>query len=441
MTLREHSRCDPGLGCQSWGSRGRWGSRVSLPGCVALIAAALLPAAVRLPAQQDPLAALDERLGSGELQLEFEREHGRGYLDAVLQALDIPASSQVLVFSKTSAQFRLIHPGSPRAVYFNDDVYVGWVRGGPILELSAADPQGAGVFYTLDQDPTKPPRLAADRGQCLQCHESARTQSIPGHLVRSVFPTADGQPLFSAGTTNVDQTTPMEQRWGGWYVSGSMGGAHRGNSIFASMENVQAYERAPAALDVDFTSRFSVDHYLSPHSDPVALLLLTHQVQMHNVIARAGVEARRALAYQREMTEQFGEASTSLLDSVKRRIERPAEEIVRHLLFREEAELPGAIEPASSFAEEFQQRGPFDRQGRSLRQLDLEKRMLRYPCSYLVYSDAFKALPEPTLAYVFRRLDEILSGDDKSKYFSHLSDFDRTAIAQILRETDVLPKP
>ena len=396
--------------------------------------------ALGLAAQQDPLARFDRRLASGELQLDFERENGRGYLDSVLEALDIPASSQVLVFSKTSAQFRLIHPGSPRAVYFNDDVYVGWVHGGPILELSAADPEGAGVFYTLAQDPSKPPRLTADRGQCLQCHESARTQSVPGHLVRSVFPTADGQPLFSAGTTNVDQTTPMEERWGGWYVSGSMGGAHRGNSLFGSMEAVEAYEKAPAALEIDFSRRFAVDRYLSPHSDPVALLLLTHQVQMHNAIARAGVEARRALAYKREMTEQFGEASRSLLESVARRIERPAEEIVRQLLFVGEAALPGKIEPASSFAEEFQRRGPFDSQGRSLRQLDLETRMLRYPCSYLIYSEAFGALPEPTREYVFQRLREILSDKDNSKEFSHLSASDRAAIHEILVETDVLPK-
>ena len=397
--------------------------------------------ALTLVAQSDPLARFDQRLASGDLRLEFEREDGHGYLRSVLEALEIPTSSQVLVFSKTSAQFRLIHPGSPRAVYFNDDVYVGWVHGGPILELSAADPEGAGVFYTLSQDPSTPPRLTADRGQCLQCHESARTQSIPGHLVRSVFPTADGQPLFSAGTTNVEQTTPMVERWGGWYVSGSMGGAHRGNSLFDSMEAVEAYEKAPAALEIDFSRRFAVDRYLSPHSDPVALLLLTHQVQMHNVIARAGVEARRALAYQAEMTQQFGEASESLLESVARRIERPAEEVVRHLLFVGEAELPGKVAPVSSFAEEFQSRGPFDGEGRSLRELELETRMLRYRCSYLIYSEAFQALPERTRSYVFRRLAEILSGEDKSNEFSHLGDSERIAIREILAATELLPKP
>jgi hypothetical protein len=397
--------------------------------------------AALLAAQQDPLARLDGRLASGELRLEFERENGRGFLDSVLRALDISPASQILVFSKTSAQFRLIHPGNPRAVYFNDDVYIGWVPGGPILELSAADPAGAGVFYTLAQDPGKPPRLTPDRGQCLQCHESARTQSIPGHLVRSVFPAADGQPLFAAGTTNVDQTTPMGERWGGWYVSGSMGGPHRGNSIFGSMDAVEAYEQAPAALEIDLGSRFGVERYLSPYSDPVALLLLTHQVQMHNAIARAGMEARRALAYRREMTEQFGEASEALLESVTRRIERPAEQLVRHLLFSGELQLPGPVQPASSLAKAFARRGPFDAQGRSLRQLDLQTRLLRYPCSYLVYSEAFRALPEPTREYVFRRLGEILTGEDNSKEFSHLMPEDRTAILEILVATQVLPAP
>ncbi len=388
--------------------------------------------------QQDPLARVDRQQASGEVHLEFE-PNGRGWLESVLAALDIPASSQSLVFSKTSAQFRLIHPGNPRALYFNDDMYVGFVPGGPILELSAADPSGAGVFYSLEQDPDKPPRLIRDRGQCLQCHESSRTLGVPGHLVRSVYPGPDGQPLFSAGTTNVEQTTPLVERWGGWYVSGSMGGPHRGNTLFPTMEAVEAYERAPAALDIDFNQRFNTARYLSPHSDPVALLLLTHQVQMHNAIARAGSEARRALAYQKEMSEQFGEASQTLLESVTRRIERPAEEVVRHLLFSGETPLGGKVEPASDFAQEFQRRGPFDSQGRSLRQLDLETRLLRYPCSYLIGSAAFGALPEPTRLYIFGRLAEVLSGADQSEAFGHLSRDDRTAIREILVETGAVP--
>jgi hypothetical protein len=395
-------------------------------------------AAAALSAQQDPLADFDRRLASGEVRLEFDA-NGRGWLDSVLRALDIPASSQTLVFSKTSAQFRLIHPGNPRALYFNDDHYVGFVPGGPILELSAADPNGAGVFYSLEQDPDKPPRLTRDNGQCLQCHESERTLGIPGHLIRSVFPAPDGQPLFAAGTTNVDQTTPMVERWGGWYVSGSVEGPNRGNSLFPTMEAVEAFEKAPAALKIDFSRRFAVDRYLSPYSDPVALLVLTHQVQIHNAMARAGSEARRALAYQREMTEQFGEASETLLASVKRRIERPAEDVVRQLLFSGEAPLGGKVQPASSFAEEFQRGGPRDSQGRSLRQLDLETRLMRYPCSYLIDSEAFHSLPEPTRQYVFRRLDEILSGRDQSPPFAHLSAADRTAIREILVDSKAVP--
>jgi hypothetical protein len=394
--------------------------------------------AATLAGQGDPLARFDAKLASGAAELQFERD-GKGWLASVLEALDIPVSSQTLVFSKTSAQFRLIHPANPRAIYFNDDVYVGWVRGGPILELSAADPEGAGVFYTLDQDTGTSPRLVRDSGQCLQCHESSRTQGIPGHLIRSVYPSPDGQPLFSAGTTNVDQATPMAERWGGWYVSGAVEGPHRGNALFASMQAVDAYESAPAGLEIDLAARFDPSAYLSPHSDPVALLVLTHQVQMHNAIARAGAEARRALAYQREMTEQFGEASETLLESVKRRIERPAEDVVRHLLFAGEAPLAGRVEPVSGFAEEFQGRGPFDRQGRSLRQLDLERRLLRYPCSYLIYSESFRALPEQTRDYVFRRLGEILSGRDASPDFASLSAADRTALREILVETAAVP--
>jgi len=91
---------------------------------------------------------LNDRLGSGAARLVFD--HSLGYLRSVLDLLQVPISSQTLVFSKTSLQQRHISPRNPRAIYFNDEVYVGFVRGGDVLELSVADPQLGTVFYTLD---------------------------------------------------------------------------------------------------------------------------------------------------------------------------------------------------------------------------------------------------------------------------------------------------
>src|SRR5436190_7713983 len=187
----------------------------------------------------DPVARLQKRMQSGEVKLERDTKHG--YLESLLKALNIPVSSQTLVFSKTSFQRDRISPTMPRALYFNDDTYIGWVQGGEVIELATTDPHLGTVFYTLDQHGGKihqqgegaepaAPRFVRQSASCLQCHGSTMTRDIPGLLVRSVFPDRDGQPVLSAGTFLTTQESPMSQRWGGWYVTGVLDGQrHMGN--------------------------------------------------------------------------------------------------------------------------------------------------------------------------------------------------------------------
>jgi hypothetical protein len=357
---------------------------------------------------------MEQRLRSGELRLAFQQEGGRGYLDAALDALGIPVSSQTLVFSKTSAQFRLISPTNPRALYFNDDVYVGWVPGGPFLEVSAATAEGQAVFYTLPQDPDAAPSFRLDaQGSCLQCHDSARTDGVQGHMLRSVYPDPEGMPFFSQGTVDVRPSTPLAERWGGWYVTGKTGGVvHRGNAVIAAEDRTAQLDEGPGVDVTDLAGRFNVERYLTPHSDVVAHLVLTHQVRMHNAIAFAAREARKALDYRDATQERFGELSEASLASIKRRIERPADKVVSELLFLDEAPLGGLVTGTSGFAEEFAAVGPRDEQGRSLRELNLNARLLKYRCSWLIYSDAFDGMPEETKDYVYRRLGELLVGEE-----------------------------
>ena len=379
---------------------------------------------VAQPAQLDPVQRLQQRIDRGEVELRFD-DDGKGWLRSLLEAFDIPVSSQTLVFSKTSAQFRLIRPESPRAIYFNDDVYVGWVRGGPILEISAAAPGGAGVFYSLDQEPSTRPRFVADNGTCLQCHESSRTLGVPGHVTRSVHPAPDGQPVLRLGSIDVDTRTALDQRFGGWYVTGKSLSPHWGNRWLPSFDSDEPL--TPAAEPVDLQTHFAVNDYLAPTSDVVAQLLLAHQTDVHNRIARAGVEADRAIQYRQDMARLFGELSEETAASVKRRIEGPAEELVRGLLLVGEAPLPEPIEGDPAFRAAFEARSP-------LHQLDLDRRLLRYPLSYLVLSEAFDALPAETLAYVGRRLAEVLAENRTEAAFAHLTAEDRTAVVEILRE-------
>ncbi len=378
-------------------------------------------------AASDPVAQLDARLARGEATLAF---HPRwGYLPSLLDELSVPRSSQLLVFSKTSAQFRLISPRAPRAIYFNDDTYVGWVPGGRFLEISTAVPRGTAAFYTLAQEPTKSPRLILDNGACLQCHESRRTLGVPGHLTRSVYPAPDGLPYFNHGTVDVDHTTPISARWGGWFVTGRIPMRHRGNAVGPD-GGFSRYEAGLLAQSpYDF---FDPDAYLTPHSDVVAHLVLAHQTRVHNAIARAGDGARTALAYREEMIRLFGTPSESLLASVKRRIERPSEELVRDLLLADEAPLTGPVESESGFAAEFQKRDGTRVGIRSLRELDLNSRLFRYPLSFLIQSTAYRELPDRVQRYVERRIAEVADGRDQSGAFPNLKPSDREALQQLL---------
>lgn len=376
------------------------------------------------------VARLEEKLRSGEVQLVAD-ERG-SYLRSLLEALDIPISSQTLVFSKTSLQQNRIAPDMPRAVYFNDDCYVAWVQGG-LIELGVMDEHLGGVFYTL-RDGSRTPSLQRDRGGCIACHASGRTQQVPGFFIRSVFPDEDGRPR-GFGTVS-DHRSPFEQRWGGWYVTGSHGQMrHLGNELATDPDDDEKIDLERGANLVSLDHKFSTRRYLSPHSDLVALMVMEHQSQMHNYITVAHYETVQATTSDQVMNEALGRPADYRTDSTQRRIAKAGDQLVEYLLYCDEAPLHAEISGTSTFTEEFAARGPFDSQGRSLRQFDLRTRMFRYPCSYLIYSPAFDSLPEPMAQYVRTRLLAVLRGEDSSERFKHLSTADRQAILEILAET------
>jgi len=389
----------------------------------------------------DPIATLQREIDAGDVQLKFDPGQS-GYLKSVLEALGVDRSSQTLVFSKTSFQLRRISPQTPRAIYFNDDVYIGSVQQGDVLELSAADPQLGAVFYTLAQKEAETPRFIRDQGNCLSCHASSRTRGVPGHLVRSVYPAASGMPQFSAGTFVTNQESPLQERWGGWYVTGTHGGQrHMGNVVAAEEDQPEDLDRESGANLTQLDGHFDTSRYLSGHSDIVALMVLSHQADMHNLITAASYTARQAMYQNESMNRILERPEGYLSESTERRIDNAAARLVDYMLFVNEAELTDAVRGTSGFAEQFAERGPTDRQDRSLRQFDLETRLFKYPCSYLVYSDAFRALPEPMKQSVYQRLYDVLTGDyDEDERYAHLTPADRQAIKEILLDTiDELP--
>lgn len=407
----------------------------------------------------DPVAKLQKRLDARNARLDADPRNG--YLASLLRQLNVPVSSQTLVFSKTSFQRDRIGPANPRAMYFDDNTYVGWVPGGDVIELASTDPHLGTVFYTLEQPgagdedapPQSAPRLVRQTHGCLQCHGSTMTRDVPGLLLRSVYPDGTGQPVLSAGTFMTTQQSPWPERWGGWYVTGDHGRQrHMGNVTVKNEAAGAASGGAPAPLapaallDVeaganvsDLSRKFDASDYLSPRSDIVALMVFAHQAQMHNLLTRANYLTRLALRDEAAMNESLGRPAREHSQTTLNRIKDAGEPVVRYMLFADEAPL-GKVQGSGDFDRDFESRGPRDRAGRSLRELDLKRRLFKYPCSYLIYSEQFDALPQPVKDYVCRRLWDVLNGagsddDPDGGDFSHLSGNTGQAVIQILRQT------
>jgi hypothetical protein len=387
-----------------------------------------------LASGRNAVTRLRAGLAAGTARLEFQPEHG--YLRSLLRALSVPESSQVLVFSKTSFQRERISPRTPRAIYFNDDVMIGFCLRGRVMEISAADDLIGTAFYTLEQSLLEKPVLQRQTESCLLCHSSSANQGFPGHLVRSLYVDGQGNPLLSSGSFRTDHTSPLAERWGGWYVTGSSGRQkHMGNLICRGPKRPEELNNRDGINLLDLKGRFQTSSYLTPHSDIVALMVLEHQTGMLNRLARAGMETRMALHYQREINKALGQPPDEPSESARSRIRGVAEEVVQYMLLRDEARLTDRIKGTSSFATDFPARGPRDSKGRSLRDLDLKTRLFRYPCSYLIYSRAFESLPGTVKDFVYRCLWEVLSGHEAPKDAFQLAVADRNAILEILRET------
>ena len=369
------------------------------------------------------VADVNRRLQDGSLRFTFDSSSG--FLRSALEALQIPIDSQMLVFSRTSLQGKRIGEQNPRALFFNDRVALGWVRGGDLLEVAAHDETAGVVFYTLEQ---KADAAGAPQFQrafiCLGCHMAGNTLGVPGLLM---FSTTRAEPnQFSGIPRHIDHSDPITRRFGGWFVTGSTG------SVRSMGNEVAALDARPSHELASVEGLFDAAGYPALSSDVVAQMVLTHQAGMTNLLTRAAWEARAAdpsLHAPFTSTPEQQASISAVMTGV-------ASEVVDYLLFVDEARLTERVRGASGFTERFSTSGPRDRKGRSLYELDLSRRLMKYPCSYLIYAPAFDALPPLAKAPIYKRLWEVLSGEEKDpRYRSALSLTDRQAIVEILRET------
>ena len=369
----------------------------------------------------DPVARLEKRLESGQAKLEYSADFG--YLPSLLKNLNLNIDSQVLVFSKTSFQQPKIAPWSPRALYFNDNVAVGSVQHGDVFELAALDPKQGVTFYSLDVKRIAKPEFDR-RTDCLQCHQGVTTLGIPGIMVTSVFPSGDGTPAFRGAALETDHRTAFADRWGGWFVTGTMGSErHMGNAVAHDQAHPRELERENTQNLTSLGHRFDASNYLAGTSDIVALMTLEHQTRMTNLMIRSAWDARVALAKGKLSNED-----NAMIDG-------DVDTLVTYMLFADEAKIYEPITGVSTFTKTFPERGPRDRQGRTVREFDLKTRMFKYPLSYMIYSETFDAMPDVVRTRVYRRLYDVLTDKDQSKTFERLSEADRRAIFEILLDT------
>jgi len=366
------------------------------------------PAIKYLTADTDTVVdRLNAKLQNGSAKLVFDEK--TGYLKSVLELLNIPVESQVMVYTQTSLQAQHIRKNNPRAIYFNDSVSVGYIRGAALIEIVAQDPKMGSVFYLVHQTPAAQANFGRESSQCLRCHLSWDTLGVPGMSVLTTFPRQSVDDYANGGF--VDHYRPIEERWGGWYVTGKkVPTRHMGNYPLIVANAITT----PPPKFESLAGQFDLDGYLTPYSDIVALMVLEHQAHFANLVTRANYETR------------LGEES---------RIAEAAKALAEYMLFIDEAKLPEPIESSSGFTEKFISMGRKDSKGRSLRELDLKTHLQKYPLSYMIYSPAFQQMADAPKQLVMRQIERVLSGEITGEKYAAFTPDVRTAIKEILRDT------
>lgn len=380
-------------------------------------------------AATDAVARLAEDWQSGKRKLTGATDLER--VKEVLAELKVPEASQILVFSKTSKQNGLIHPGNPRALFFSLDHYCGYVPGG-LMEIALQDPVLGQVFYLIQLGHAdKAPHAERDTNDCLSCHGTGRTENVPGVFVRSVFPDENGHPLLSFGSGVITHETPIEERWGGYYVTGSIGLPHLGNRTYADGRKATA-ERSDWP---DVKDKIDTRLYPTVTSDVIALMVLEHQCHAHNLLNAATLNYKRAHFLSKSI-DPTGDPDQG---SAGRVADQAAQRIVEWFLFKGETTLgEDGAEGSEAFQQQFAAQIPRTKSGDSLADFQLNTRLFKNRCSYMIYSQAFRSMPASIQQRVRDRLKKILDATDTRDDFPDMKLSERRRTAAILRETGAL---
>ena len=366
---------------------------------------------------REPKDRFTRLMKSLESDPRLDRSSEKAFLTSLLKILEIPVSSQMLVFSTTSLQLRFISPSNPRAVYFNDEIYLGYIPGGR-LEIIGVDPELGAIFYIFDIPKTPGPIQFERSDRCMNCHAGEETSYVPGLVLKSVIPGPGGGSLEGFRINQFGHQVPLSERFGGWHVTGAPNFTnHLGNLTGRYSAGVLQKFPNPFGAKVD-TNRYPV-----PTSDILAHLLLEHQIGFVNRAVEAGYRVRTAQFLGSENSPAF-----------ERLVDKQADILLKYLLCADEAALPeGGIEPNHAFVKDFQASAKSASNGASLRTLNLKTRLLENRCSYMIHSAAFEGLPDPLKTKIFQALKAAL--DNTVPQFAYLSIPEKTSIRKILKET------
>jgi len=341
----------------------------------------------------------------------LDRSSEKAFVVSLLKALDISPATQTLVFSTTSLQLSRISPRNPRALYFNEDVYVGWVPGGQ-LEVAGIDPAIGGVYYIFDI-PRGPAPIRVERSaRCFNCHAEFEIGRIPGLLLKSVVPGPGGGSLESFRNDTTGHAIPFKDRFGGWHLTGQHGLPQHWGNLTGTL-SAKGLTKSPNPPG----RQFRLDRYPVGSSDILAHMLQEHQVGFVNRAIKATYDTRG-----------------STPENVRNVINKHADTLVKYLLFADEAALPKeGMTGDAELAKFFLARARKTPAGASLRELDLKSRMFKHRCSYMIHSAAFVGLLPALKTEVLKRLHAALIGDDP--HGKHLPIAEKQAIHQILTAT------
>jgi len=390
-------------------------------------------------ARDNPVAALADKLASGELQLEWRTP--RGYFDAFLEALQIDPASQVLVFSKTSLQYQKISWQKPRGIYFNDNTWIGFVQDSDVIEITTMDDKLGAVFYVFHNQRNSKQPVERLNHKCLVCHDSNGTMGggIPLLLARSALYDVNGNQVQDfSGIGNTTDQTPLAERWGGWFVTGQHGTqTHLGNLQLPDASAVaRVQEHLLGNLDtLEDQGLFDTSQYPRATSDLVALMVMEHQVTVLNQLTYVKFKAPAVLSRANMQEALQATHWDALSERAQRALTRMLDKVVDLLLLQGSITLVEPISGNPQFRAWFEAQGPHDAQGRSLRQLDLDTRLFRYPLSYIVQTPEFANLPPYARDYLWRELMAILSGQKAHPAVAGVAAEDLRSTLEILAAT------